>query len=123
MNKIFTSTLRLLLVVLIGTFMSPSFAWEMLDSHSEEARLSVMGDADHHDEKIEAHHHHHDSDGGDAAHSQLGHLLSHLPALMHMIELAPVAASTSSRVPTETYSLIQADTAPPFKPPRNFLFV
>jgi hypothetical protein len=122
-GRLITSTLRFLLVVLISTFMSPSFAWEMMDSHSEETRLSVTGDAGHHG-KIEAHHHHHQGIGGDnSAHSQIGHLLSHLPVMTHQVELMPTPLSTSTEIPAEICSLAQADTVPPYKPPRNILFV
>ncbi|MFA5826409.1 MAG: hypothetical protein WC825_10635 [Gallionellaceae bacterium] len=119
--RLITSTLRVLLVVLISTFMSPSFSWEMMDSHSEEANLSVMGDTAH-SEVIEAHHHHHGGED-DAAHSQIGHLLSHLPAVMHRIEVTNVSVSTSTVIPIEVCPFVQADTIPPYKPPRNVLFV
>jgi hypothetical protein len=116
-----TSLLRLLLVVLVCTFMSPSFAWEMMDSHSDETGLLVMGDTEHYKD-VAPHHHHHDGTEADSAHSQIGHLLSHLPAVMHQIELMPASLSTSIGIPAKIYSLIQADTAPPYKPPRAFLF-
>ncbi len=119
--RLITSTLRLLLVVLISTFMSPSFSWEMMDSHNEETNLSMMGDTAH-SEEIEAHHHHHGGED-DAAHSQIGHLLSHLPAVMHRIELTNVSVSTLTVTPIEVCPFVQADTIPPYKPPRNFLFV
>lgn len=122
MKNISTSVLRLLLVVLISTFMSPSFAWQMIDSHSEMPSASVAADADHHENDA---YHHHDGDGDedDGAHSQIGHLLSHLPAVMHNIAPLPVQQenTTTYSICLRTFSL--AATDPPFKPPRAFFFV
>ena len=120
MKGIFIFISRLLLVVLIGTFMSPGFAWQMIDSHSEQADISVvMGDAGHHE------HHHHDNDGDDddAAHGQIGHLLSHLPIVVS--DIAPLLPAQESSAIFPGYARVFACTAndPPFKPPRNFLFV
>ncbi|MDP2805856.1 MAG: hypothetical protein Q8O24_07920 [Gallionellaceae bacterium] len=120
--KLTTSVLHLLLAVLLSTFMSPSFAWEMIDSHSDEIHLMASGDLDQH-EDVAAHHHHHHESEGDSAHSQIGHLLSHLPGMIDQTLLTPTVIATSGGIPAGDYSLIEVETAPPYKPPRNFLFV
>lgn len=107
---------RLLLVVLIGTFMSPGFAWQMIDSHSESTDSSVVVDA-------AVHHYHHDGDNDDddAAHGQIGHLLSHLSVVMHKIESLPISPADPVVFPAYHATLAFTATAPPFKPPRSFL--
>lgn len=122
MNRISTSTLRLLLVVLLSTFISPSFAWQMIDSHADSS-VAVSGHS--HDEDMYHHHHHHDADGDeedDNAHGQIGHLLSHLPAVMHEIASLPSSETSLSVFATCIVVLIFTTTDPPFKPPRNLLF-
>jgi len=127
MNSLSTPILRLLLVVLISTFMSPSFAWQMIDSHNETTIASLVGNDDHHHHENDLyHHHHHDDDGDgddDTAHSQIGHLLSHLPAMMHDIASLPVSQANSTAFPIFLQVFAYTATDPPFKPPRDFLFV
>jgi len=120
------SILRLLLVVLVSTFMSPSFAWQMIDSHNETTIASLLGNDDHHHEHDLYHHHHHDEDGegdDDTAHSQIGHLLSHLPAVMRDIVALPMSVTNSSVFAICIVAFTYTTTDPPFKPPRNYLYV
>ncbi len=127
MSSLYTYILRLLLVVLISTFMSPSFAWQMIDSHNETTIASLAGNDDHHHHEDDLyHHHHHDEDGDgddDTAHSQIGHLLSHLPAVMHNIVLLATPQTNSTTFPVLLHVFTFTATDPPFKPPRDFLFV
>lgn len=127
MNRILTSTLRLLLAVLISTFMSPSFAWQMIDGHHETTIASAIGNDDHyHQENDLHHHHHHDHDGegdDDTSHNQIGHLLSHLPVVMQQIKSLPVSPADSSPFPVCKRTFACAAKYPPFKPPRSFLVV
>lgn len=117
MRKITTHILRLLLVVLVSTFMSPSFAWQMIDSRNETTIASFSGNDDHH---------HHDDDGEgdvDTTHSQIGHLLSHLPVLMVDIAPLPVVQADASAFSACGIVFTFTATDPPYKPPRTFLFV
>ncbi|MBI5890288.1 MAG: hypothetical protein HZB47_06370 [Nitrosomonadales bacterium] len=124
MKSISTFTLRLLLVVLISTFMSPGFAWQMIDSHNV---ASFAGHDDHHHHENDLyHHHHHDDDGEgdvDTTHSQIGHLLSHLPVVMQDIAPLPVAPADSSAFSACVAEFTYTATDPPYKPPRTFLFI
>lgn len=118
MKKIFQSTLRLLLVVLIGTFMSPSFAWQMVDSHSGSAGTSVVVDSTVPHESY-VHHQHHDDDDDDAAHGEVGHLLSHLPVFIYETTTIFLPATALVAYPASGAITAYADAEPPFKPPRN----
>lgn len=126
MNPIFIPTLRLLLVVLIGTFMSPSFAWQMIDSHNETTIASVVGNDDHHHHENDLYHHHHEDDGDgdvDTAHGQIGHLLSHMPAVLQEVKSLPLSPADSIAFSACLRTFAFAATDPPYKPPRPILFV
>lgn len=123
MKGISTFISRLLLVVLIGTFMSPGFAWQMIDSHNETTVASAFADDGHHEDDF---HHHHDDGAGDdndIAHGQIGHLLSHLPIVVSDIALLLPAQASSAIFPACARVFAYTANDPPFKPPRNFLFV
>lgn len=120
------AVLRLLLVVLFSTFMSPSFAWQMIDSHNELPDTDSIVGIHHHDDDLYHHHHHHDADGDeedDIAHGQIGHLLSHLPVVMQDITVLPASKTVAIAfsLPPQSVTFITVD--PPYKPPRHFLFV
>ena len=122
MNKLFSSSLRLLLVVLFSTFMSPNFAWQMIDSHSEVSHTSASAN-DAHQENDIFHHHHVDGDEEDTAHSQIGHLLSHMPAVVYIMVSLPDVQASSTTYPICSQVLPHLAIKPPFKPPRVLPFV
>lgn len=76
-------THRLVLALMLLTFLSPSFGWQMVASHELLEHESVAAGLDHH-----GHHDHDDLDEVPApheykhedAHSMIGHVLSHMPA-------------------------------------------
>lgn len=112
---------RLLLVVLLATFLSPGFGWQSVASHGElaHADMAVVAHGGHHHEhEHDAHH----ADHGDAAHSEIGHLLSHLPMLLSEIEAAPRPATASTDFPPRHSTVPLADLEPPYEPPRSPLF-
>lgn len=117
MKNISTSVLRLLLAVLISTFMSPSFAWQMVDSHSGSAGTSVVVDGTGPHESY-VHHQHHDDDD-DAAHGEAGHLLSHLPVFIYETATIFLPATALVAYPASDAITAYADAEPPLKPPRN----
>lgn len=124
MKSAFRTVSHILLAVLLCTFMSPTFAWEMLDSHGDENYATAMEDAPHQGIQPGAHHHHHhDDEGGGDAHSQIGHLLSHLPAMVHNAVIAVAVETGSGKVLTESPPFLQVEIAPPYKPPRVLLSV
>lgn len=120
-RKIFPLTSRLLFVVLFATFLSPSFAWEKVASHGVSAHADAVmaaGDVDHGHEG-DGHSHDHD----DAAHGQIGHLLSHLPVMTADIAAALPPTVGGIVYPAHHHAVVYADPEPPYKPPRTLLFV
>lgn len=111
--------MRLLLVVLIGTFMSPGFAWHLIDCHSESADTSVVVDETGYLESHMQHRHHHDDEDYDAAHGQIGHLLSHLPVFIYETAMFFLLESAAVAYPLHHTIAVYADIEPPFKPPRS----
>lgn len=120
-HRMTTSILRFLLVVLLGTYMSPTFAWQMIDSHSEMSPALIQLEADHHEYDLYHHHHHHHDDGtdDDSAHTQIGHLLSHLPAVVSDDEPFLPTPTGLSGYPVWRTAVAFAASDPPYKPPRN----
>lgn len=121
-TAIFPLTLRLLVVVLLASFLSPAFAWQKLASHSALAHADavVVADEAHHDHDHDGAGYGHDHD--DAAHGHIGHLLSHLPVMT--ADIAPLLPAPAHTVfyPARRCSVTHADPEPPYKPPRNVLF-
>lgn len=85
---------RLLLEVMLLTFLSPSFGWQVIAGHDllEHGPVAVEeehhphardGDHDDHDQPIPHGHDHED------AHSMIGHVLSHMPAVTVSAALPP----------------------------------
>lgn len=112
---------RLLLLVLLATFLSPSIAWEKVAGHGAMAHVGAalaVDEGDHHHEGGGHPAHGHD----DAAHGQIGHLLSHLPVLS--ADIPPLLPATSGGVayPAPLHAVSYADPEPPYKPPRSASF-
>lgn len=127
-QRIFRRVSRLLLVVMLCTFLSPSFAVAMVSTHDQLEHISVQLAAeiehDHHDEGDHdatapaAHEHEHEE-----AHGFIGHLLGHMPVVMSddaAVFFPPVLQAHLS-APKTTISFTLLD--PPFRPPRNAALV
>lgn len=108
--------LRLLIVAMLATFMSPSFAWQKLASHGAPTYADVLaqGHADHDHDNVGHGHDHEES-----AHDQIGHILSHLPVVMTSVLMLPPRATGAIAYPARHCAILCADTDPPFKPPRT----
>lgn len=119
-------TSRLLLVVMLLTFLSPSFGWQVVAGHDVLSHPPVPAEAGHAAHAHDADHDdHHQAparcDGHDHedAHSMIGHVLSHMPALTLMAALPPPVphqpvlqgAEPSLAIPSFTPEL-------PYRPPQ-----
>lgn len=124
MKRISPSIMWLLLVVLIGTYMSPGFAWQMIDSHRATEIASMLSGDGHHHHESDLHQHDDDGEGDiDTAHTQIGHLLSHLPAVVFDHAALPVTQGDTALFSIGTPAIASTESDPPYKPPRSFLFV
>ena len=121
MKSLHTSTLRLLLAVLLVTFISPGFAWQMIVGHGEDAPAPLMSAAVHADD---VNHHHYDgASEDDNAHGQIGHLLSHLPTAMFDMAWPFAAPAVSTAYPVHVPAIVCAAPPPPYKPPRSLTLI
>lgn len=87
-------TCRLLLALMLLTFLSPDFGWQVVAGHDALAHMAAEGDDhghghdhdDHHEAVLagEASGHDHED-----AHSMIGHVLSHMPATPSAAALPP----------------------------------
>lgn len=122
-------TSRLLLALMLLTFLSPSFGWQIVAGHELLERAAVAVEADHH----HGHEHdHHDAAPTDAslthehehedAHSMIGHVLSHMPATIFS---APVPLPVPHQpVMLGAELLLVLPTSPPdqpYRPPQAVL--
>lgn len=122
MKTIPISVLRLLLVVLISTFMSPGFAWQMIGSHHEAGVTSVLSEGHHTHHESDTHHD--DGEGDiDTSHTQIGHQLSHLPAVVFDRISLPAMQDDAAQFYIGTSTIAFTASDPPYKPPRDSLFV
>ena len=104
---------RLLLAVMLTTFLSPSFAWHMRADHHE-----ILGEA--HSE----HDHDHDVDHPDEAtddpvdaHASIGHLLGHLTMQSSRFEVLVLACDDIAPLADVRSPPLVAQTSPPYRPP------
>ena len=107
------SIARLLLAVMLATFLSPSFAWHMHADHHEIAAHAEMPAPHEHDGDDHA-----GMDAQSGAHASIGHLLGHLTMHVPQFGVFPSPAIQGSApeaaIPAPP---IAADSSPPFRPP------
>lgn len=114
-RQIHSLATRLLLVVMIGTFLSPSLGWGMAASHGQlehvDLALSVT----------EAEHEHHDEDEGHEhheAHASVGHMLSHLPVDLSSATHLFFGTRSEADLPDLLFSIPHSVFEPPYRPPQ-----
>jgi hypothetical protein len=108
-------TARLVLLVMLATFLSPSFAWHMHAGHHEIEHSPYGQPHDHdqdHDGNTRA-----DGEVANDAHASIGHLLGHLAMQLCSFQfLLPVAERFAPHVDAPVVALT-AVTSPPYRPP------
>lgn len=105
---------RVLLAVMLATFLAPSFGWHMHAGHDE-----IAADVQSlHGHEHDGEHHATDDDGqaGDA-HESIGHLLGHLPMQMSKFEVVLPLAEDVAPSAAVSAPLIVSETSPPYRPP------
>jgi hypothetical protein len=122
-------TSRLLLALMLLTFLSPGFGWQVVAGHDLLAHAAAEAHGHGHDDHDHDHDHHgavlaggtaaHDHED---AHSMIGHVLSHMPA-------AAVSAALTPQLPYQPVmqgldpSLVMPASPPdqPYRPPQALL--
>ena len=120
LRQVNKSAARLLLAVMLLTFLAPGFGWQAIATHDEIAHASsAFGGAADHD-----HDHDHEHDAGetghdDEAHGAAGHVLAHLPAfLSHVAGFSPVAP-VGAHFADVRVEWPRISPEPPLRPPRH----
>lgn len=107
-----SSLLRVLLVVMLTTFLSPSFGWHMHAEHQEIVLAADSRDVRHDDGDDS-----HGTGGRSDAHASIGHLLGHLPMQMSALELLiPLTQNVAPSVEVPAPCL-DSETSPLYRPP------
>jgi hypothetical protein len=108
------SAARLLLAVMLMTFLAPGFGWQANATHDEIA-LASAHDHDHDRD------HHHDSDAShhdDDAHGAIGHVLGHLPAFLSAATVVAPPAPGFTHFAEVRVQWPRVSLDPPLRPPR-----
>jgi hypothetical protein len=103
---------RILLMVALLTFLSPTLGWELTATHEQlEHTALALGVPDHDAHSGDGEH--------DTAHGLMGHVLTHMPAhLVSMVSIAPPQAVFSRSSPPQ-HAHSNTVPEPPFIPPRS----
>jgi hypothetical protein len=113
------SFLRFMLVVMLASFLSPSFGLGLVASHDQLAHASAgLEHADH------DHQHsgpRHDKQDHQDAHSSIGHLLTHLSVSFFELPPMGIPAMAQAELPTLDARILPVALQPPFRPPRAIL--
>ena len=97
---------RILLIVLLLTFLSPHLGWQMTAGHDEFEQLLTLHDQ------------HQDDEENHSAHGFLGHLLTHMPMSVSATMCAPLVCGCTVQLPDCMFSFSSGIPEPPFRPPR-----
>ena len=111
-------TLRLLLLVMLASFLSPSFGLGLVASHAQLAHMTVGVDADHEHGQPGPQH---DTQEHKDAHSSIGHLLTHLSVGLFEMPRLGFSPQVQTYFPEQDSLVLHRVTQPPFRPPRAFL--
>jgi hypothetical protein len=114
-RSIRTAASRLLLFVLLVTFLSPSLGWQLLASHEQ-----IEHERIEHAHAPAALHDNHDHETD--AHGHIGHLLTHMP--VHISTVTPPAPAPGATPGPSAPSLSTTfrDSEPPHHPPSVLSF-
>ncbi|MGH8727950.1 MAG: hypothetical protein ACREV9_07295 [Burkholderiales bacterium] len=105
---------RVMLFVILATFLSPTLGWEMIASHDDLA---------HSDRSMNASVTDHDYDGSPKDHEHenphgfIGHLLTHMPLSFSSAPQIAALPPNRADLPDPLYSVGHNFPEPPFRPP------
>lgn len=108
---------KLLLMVMIGTFFSPSIGLAMTAAHGQHghAESDAMRDDDHERHHEQIPHEHHE------AHASIGHLLTHLQADLSGDIRFAFEPQAEPALPALQFTLPRSVYEPPYRPPKSAL--
>jgi len=112
-------SLRLMLVVMLVSFISPSFGLGLIASHDQLSHQFVgLEHTDHgHDQSGTQH----DSPDHQDAHTSIGHLLTHLSISFFELPRMGIPPIAQTELPVLDARILPVALQPPFRPPRAFL--
>ena len=101
---------RVVLFVMLLTFLSPNLGWQMTASH-DELQHALVHDPDHGDDD------HHE------AHGLVGHLLTHMPMSISAIFSVPLVAARNTPLDAGQFTFSPGVRDALFRPPQFHHFV
>jgi hypothetical protein len=109
----FRSVSRVMLTVMLITFLSPTMGWQLGATHDELEHASAHAASSGVRNDAGAAEHEHDE-----AHGFIGHLLGHLPACLSAPPTLPKADLASAIFIDAACEVARVALEPPFRPPR-----
>jgi len=111
--------LRFMLVVMLSSFLSPSFGLGLVASHDQLAHTSVNVEHVEHDHQHSGSQH--DKQDHKDAHSSIGHLLTHLSISFFELPLMGIPPLAQAELQALDARILTIALQPPFRPPRAIL--
>lgn len=116
---------RIMLLVMLATFVSPSLSWGLVVTHEPSSHgISGSNHEELHGGHIHGYNHDEENDvQHENPHSYIGHLFTHMPAGLFSISTLVIQPQTPSKVAFLQEPFVTVDLAPPLRPPKPFLFL
>ena len=111
--------LRFMLMVMLASFLSPSFGLGLVASHDQLAHQSIGVEHTGHDHDQPSSQH--DSQDHKDAHSSIGHLLTHLSISFFELPRMGIPPIAQAELPALDARILPVALQPPFRPPRAIL--
>jgi len=111
--------LRFMLVVMLSSFLSPSFGLGLVASHDQLAHASI--DLKHADHDHQNSGPQHDKQDHKDAHSSIGHLLTHLSVSFFDLPPMGIPPLVQAELQALDARILPVALQPPFRPPRAIL--
>ena len=112
--------MRFMLMVMLASFLSPSFGLGLVASHDQLAHQSIGG-VQHAEHDHEHPGPQHDTQDHKDAHNSIGHLLTHLSISFFELPRMGIPPLAQAELPALDARILPVALQPPFRPPRAIL--
>ena len=108
---------RVILVILLATVSSPGFGWDLVAGESDHDHVAFVADGDH---LQRGHGDEHDHGLHHAGHDRVGHMLSHMPATVSLLDVNTPPAPGGDWDPAILPVFLREVSNRVLRPPRRF---
>ena len=109
---------RIMFIVMVATFASPTFGWGMVATHDQLSHgLAGVPDGEDHGHQHHSHHDEHDAQHLNP-HSSVGHLFTHMPVGIFSMATLPIQPQAQPEIFFLRQSVRAVAFDPPLRPPK-----